>query len=270
MLVELVMTKNLCILLFLHTFIHVFPQTNEINILAKKVNVLQEKRLSNYSTDSRDTVFTKFDSAIINLFQQKEFCSYQPDTSYYCFLTSDSISNYQGITLTYAFINYIVYTVSQDNKIRIFSWDNLDGGSYHTYTNFVQINTDNDQCEVVPFDTSELNAEVGYYRINQIDQGGKTFYLLFGHGTYGGGKHHKIAKIFYIENGVFTECFDCYPETRNLLIYSNRGQEIGLQFDKKQKKLTYKQFMFNDDMGFFTDDFVEVTYKFQNNKLIKE
>lgn len=263
------MKKTLYILIFTLVSSNILSQNN-IDTIIRNVNELQLLRLKNIFSDSRDSIYAEFDTSIIKLFQYNDFCNYRIDSSYQFFLNSASLVDDSSITLTYALINNIVYTTSQDNKLRIFSWDNLEGGSYHTYENFIQFNNNKNHCEIIQLDTLESDPEVGYYKIFQISDNENIYYLLFGHGTYGGGQHHKIIKILTIKNQKIVECFDFYPNSDRLLIFSNRAQEIGLKYNEQKKEIIFKQYKFDDDIGFYTNDFDLIKYELKNNKLIKE
>ncbi len=265
---EIILKKVLFILILVISG-NLYSQVNNIDTLVKKVNDFQILRLDHFFDESRDSIFSLFDSAVYELFEQDEFCFYQPDTSNSYFLNSYSLNDYSAITLAYGLINYILYTTSPDHKIRIFSWDDLQGGSGHTYSNMIQFDIDDDDCKAEKFDSLEDNTEVGYYKIHQAEYGNTTFYILFGHGTYGGGKQHKLIRIFYIENNELKECFDCYPDSKPLLIFSARSQEIELEFNEKKQEISFKQYDFNDDEGGYDNKFKRINYRFENNKLKK-
>ncbi len=262
--------KYIFVLLLVST--NLFSQVNDIDSLLKKLNDLQIKRLRNMSTDSRDSLFTEFNSYFLNLLKNEEFCMYKIDTSNHFILNSNSLKNDSSITLVYALINKVLYTTSKDNKIRIFSYDNLDGGPWHTYQSFLQFETHNNHCKFHVLDTlSTDDMEVGYYKIHKLKSKDKSYYLLFGFGTQGGGFHHRIIKILKVENHDVSECFECYPDGKKIIILSNRSQEIGLNYDEFANEITFKEFK-SDEMiePWFSDDFEIITYTFENNKLIKK
>ena len=244
------MKRHLSILLItLFCSINIIAQS--LDSLFIKVQRMQELRLQNIFSEKRDSIFNLFESSIQKLFFSQEFCDTTLDSSFFYInpKTSDD-----GIYLAYSFINNLV-NCSNDQKIRIFSWDDLGGGSYHTYTNYLQYRIDNGKCKIIPFDTLQDNLEVGYYKIETLNIENRNIYIFFGYGTCGGGQHHKNIRFFEIVNNEPKECFDLYPNGKDIVIFSNRSQNPDIKFDKQRGLITYKQFVFNEDMEFYENEF---------------
>ena len=264
------MKKNLLTILLCFSVFSVIAQTENIDSLISKVSLCQEERVNNIFTEKRDSVFTKFDLGIHKLFNHKSFCKKTPDSVNRFFVTDKLNEKNEGQTLAYLFMNNIVVSNSFDSKLRIFSWDDLGGGSYHSYTNFIQVQSDSDNCLISQIDTSEFSVEVGYYQIKQFLDNGRHFYLLVGYGTYGSGNHHWVVRVFEIKNDLFVECINCYPNANNLQIGSRRSQNIDLVIDEENNEISYKKYSYDNEMGFYSDKSDLIRLKLINGKLTKQ
>jgi len=269
-LVAIILRTVITILIFVLLSGSLSAQPSDIDTLYKNVNKAQKERLENKFSESRDSIFTKFDAAIKDLFNHQEICNEFPDRANNYFLINGLSNEKQGKTLAYAFMNNIVISSSDDAMLKIYSWDNLGGGTQHSYTNYILFKDKNESCKVLPFDTSENSDEVGYYYIKKLNHPKKNLYLVFGYGTYGGGKQHYVVRILELNESGLAECLECYPEQKILKIGSNRSQNIDLNFDTHKQSVSFKQFRFDDEVGFFSKDYEHVLLKIINGKLIKE
>lgn len=232
----------------------VFGQTT-LDSLETQAIYQQKIRSKNIFSDQRETVFAAFDSTIQQIFAHPDVCDYPFDS----------------------LRQFISVVSSDDGKLRIFSWDNLGGGTYHTYTTYLEYHSEDGACkaweiDIEPkryVDTIPIPVEVGFYRVAEVREGEKQYYLLFGAGTYGGGKKHAAIKVYTEENGMLVPCTSCYEGKSPLVIHSNRGQDCELMYDDKTRELSFKAFEFDDDIGFFTSTFEWVKYRFVDGKLRK-
>ena len=266
---EMVHKVTFSLYLFLISLASLAQNQDNNDSLIYKLNELQKSRLDYCFKDNRDWVFDKFDSVTFQLFNLQEYCHFTPDTSCYYFLSNNSVPDNKGITLAYAFMNNIVYCHSNDNKLSAYSWDGLGGGSYHSYSGYIQY-TGSTSCKTIPFNDFGQKPEVGYYKLEQISENNRTFYLLFGFGTYGSGKQHYNIRIFEIKNDSLIECFACYPNGEDLVIGCNRVQDISLKFDSNKKELYFKKYNFDNEIGFYSDDYIIRRYQFVEGKLIEK
>ncbi len=216
-----------------------------------EVGRMQELRLQNIFSEKRDSIFNLFDITVQRLIMTTEFCNFQLDSTTF---QSNSSNSEEGIHLAYTFINNSV-KCSSDQKIRVFSWDDLGGGSHHTYTNYLQYKTNTGNCKTIPFDTIQNNVEVGYYQIETLEIENQIIYILYGYGTYGGGQQHRNIRLFEFINDEPKECFELYPNEKDLVLYSNRFQNPDIKFNKEKRIITYKEYLFNEDTGFYEQEF---------------
>jgi len=140
----------------------------------------------------------------------------------------EKIVNTPG-SFNYAFdslSNYISIVQSTDCMLRIFSWDDLTGGTSRNMAAIAQYKT---RTGDVKTQWLGINKEV-IYEMHDILIKGKPHYLCFGSGTYGGGMQHKAIHVLYIEKDTVKINKDCIDE-RSSIIYAPRNEKIELEFE---------------------------------------
>lgn len=248
------MIKQLAVIILLSVSYNLCFSQAEIAIdsLERKAIEQYKQRLDNIFSEERDSIFAAYDSTIYTLFQKPEVCGYPFER----------------------FSEYVSIVTSPDNKLRSFSWDNVGGGSFHDYTTYLEYKKPDGSCGIVEIDTEKSDQdadfiEVRYYKIEQIKEATETYYFLLGYGTYGGGKQHQAIRVFQLTDDIVAECFSCYPENKPLVMYRNRVQEIELTYSEKERRFTFREYEFDNDVGFYTDDFRVIELAFKNGKLIR-
>jgi len=253
---------TLCILSF-----ETLAQDTPIDSIVKDVNELNGLRLKNMFETERDFVFNQFDSAVTRMFEHPDICNYIPDTAYYYIEYNPS---FEDLSMQYYMLNFannIVICNSEDNRLRVYSWDDLGGGSAHSYHNYLQYEKGIGTCEIIEIDTAEFSLSVGYYDIKSINDNGQIYYFLFGYGTYGSGLHHMNMRIFTIIDDELIECISCYPEVKAIELFSNRSQELFIKLNEDTNELSLKKYVYDEDIDFYTKEFKIVKYKFKDKKL---
>lgn len=230
--------------------------------LFSQLNIAQKQRLKVRYYDTNRLALLQFDTIINQLFRSTTTCKQLPDTSNHSLLFNELNLVTKGKTLAYALMHNIV--IIDTGNLRVYSWDNSDGGSYHTYTNYIQFKDKDGNCRSSMIDTLDTTPEVGYYNIEQIE----NYYLIFGFGTYGGGKNHFVVKQFKNENGKMLEYHQGYPNGKIIKIESNRRQNIELKFNRQDNTITYKAFEFDHRNGFYSDKFKWISLEWKNGNLI--
>ena len=230
-----------------------------VDTLIKQVNDLQRLRLKHRASEQREKVALAFATAVARLVHYPQFCGKSIDPTYRYWKNAAEVEDEEGRILVYAFMNNIVYCESEDGQVRLFSWDNLNGGSYHDYTVLIQYPTPENPrgiaCKIIPLDTESEAIKVGYYKILQVDLPQKRLYCLLGYGTYGGGKHHRSLRIFELLDNEFTEATNYYPDGKQPYLASNRAQEVALSYDPEKQRIQYKSYSFDEDNGFYKREF---------------
>ncbi|MBT6837168.1 MAG: hypothetical protein HOA61_14105 [Bacteroidetes bacterium] len=161
----------------------------------------------------------------------------------------------------------IYITYSSDSLVRCYCYDNLDGGSFHTYTNITSYYTENGNFQSQLMIPEKESPMIGFDRIIRLNPPEQKLYLFKGFGTYGGGKQHISFQLFKIENDTLSECFDCYEDYSPLFIEQNRGQDFEIEFDQKTQRIEAKVYRFDNETGFYTNEYDLVYYSIQNGLL---
>ncbi len=165
---------------------------------------------------------------------------------------------------------YVTIIQSNDNKVKTFSWDELTGGSWHDMAVIVQFKTKTQKIKTQWID-SDISEDVSgltdaiQYEVNDIIIDNKVHYLCFGRGTYGSGHHHNSILIFSIENGTIQPCNSCILENHTT-IQAPRRDKINLNYDKEKQEISFNEFKYNDDIGFFEATGKQIRLKFKNGK----
>jgi hypothetical protein len=165
----------------------------------------------------------------------------------------------------------ILILQSDDHLLRIFSWDELSGGTWHDMAAFAQFKTASGSIGVQQLDT-DREMEMSTYtdvlirEIHQVTIKNKTHYLLIGDGTHGAGHHHTTAQIFSIERDKLVKCKDCFESGEELVVESARIYKTGLKYDPASGKLSYTEFK-EDEGGFKSPTGKVITLKLTDNTL---
>lgn len=238
----------------------------DLEILFKLTNEAQRNRVKSIFQE-RETNESQILVQFKKLLNHPNLCSQVPKTRYEYIKVNTLKYERIGKTLAYAFINNIVVSMADDKKVFTYSWDRLDGGTSHNYMNYLVYVDQENKCHNKAFNAMENTDEVGYYNIESVESGNKHLYLLFGYGTYGGGQQHYVIRILEIEGKSIAECIECYPDQKIVKIVSNRSQNIELNYDSRKKAISYRQFQYNEDTGFFASKYSIVNLRFIDGKL---
>src|SRR5688572_776482 len=136
---------------------------------------------------------------------------------------------------------------SEDKLLRIFSWDELSGGTWHDMAAFAQYKTSSGAIGSKQLD-SDREMELSQYsdiiisKIHMVKMRDKIFYLTIGWGTHGAGHHHMMAQIFSIEGNKLVKCVDCFDSGRDLIVVSGRAYDPDLKYDPVSKTISYNEF----------------------------
>lgn len=163
--------------------------------------------------------------------------------------------------------NYISIINSPDGKVKFYSWDNLDGGSWHNITCIAQYMSPNGKIYVKQINTED-ETETGsftdseIYEIHEVIINNKTHYLTFGKGSHGSAKQHQIIQIFSIENNQLIKCDSCFINNKEWIIEYPRTINLSLSFDEKLNEISYKEFKIDETTGFGLATGKVITLKF--------
>lgn len=253
-------------LLIIFTIVNHNFSNAQNNTLFSELNDAQKNRLQQTTDDweQRESVFKKFNVIVKKTLKEPMSCLKTPDSSYHYFLVNQLNKETNGQALMYSFVNTIVITTKEN--LKVYSWDDLDGGSHHTYVNYIQYQNNEGICKAILLNdlSNDFNA-AGYYNIEKINE----YYLLFGYGTYGGGEQHFVVRIFKNDNGEIKEYIEGYPNKKMLLIGCNRGNTIDLHYNKEKQTISFNQYIYDEEKGFYKREFQKVIYQIKDGKLVK-
>lgn len=167
--------------------------------------------------------------------------------------------------------NHISIRISPDKKIKFYSWDNLDGGTWHTINCLAQFVSADGKIVVQQLnsgnegETSEF-TDSGVYEVNELQTDSLKLYVAFASGTHGSGHSHKIIRVFTLGKNQLEECTKCYKDGKYLVIEYPRGDRVELKFDTATSTITYPEYVLGVEMdGFYAATGKVVTLKFTDN-----
>lgn len=169
--------------------------------------------------------------------------------------------------------NYVTIIKSNDNNFRVFSWDELTGGSWHDMAVIVQYKTSNQGVNIQWID-SDISEEANgltdaiQFEVHDIEINKEPHYLCFGWGTYGSGHHHNTILIFSIEDDSLKVCQDCI-ENNYSVIQAPRSEEINLEYNAMKKVISFNEFIYDHETGFFYPTGRGLNLKLRNGKFEK-
>jgi hypothetical protein len=168
--------------------------------------------------------------------------------------------------------NYINIIKSNDNKVRIFSWDELSGGSMHDMAVIVQFITNSNKINTQWIDSDISDEPNGMtdaiqYEIYDVNINNQAHYLCFGWGTYGSGKHHNSILILSIQNNTLKNCLNCIEKAYSI-IFAPRTSEINLKYDRIEHVISFNEFTYDDEMDYIPTG-ERVKLKLKNGKFEK-
>lgn len=140
------------------------------------------------------------------------------------------------------------YKVSSNKKLRTFCWDEVSGGTWHTYGIVAQFKTQDGSYKTKLLSDGEEMRTGGFtdsapLKIHLIERNSQTHYLIIGRGTHGGGDHHQVAQVFSIDGNELNRCEDCFKiEGKTVPYYYvqvRRVYEIEMRYDEDTKTLDH-------------------------------
>lgn len=172
--------------------------------------------------EARDTILNRFKKTLIKT------------------LLSDKAASYPFDSLS----NTIKVIGSKDKKLRIFSWDELSGGTRHIYNSVFQYNSGEKTFSgFLSLDDNSDDGDVHYtdvihFEIEDVDKG---LYLVKGYGTHGGGKDFYVYRLFSFKNGEISDCSNCFDGEDRLVFIKPRGNKVSPEYNKETKEITYPE-----------------------------
>lgn len=174
----------------------------------------------------------------------------------------------------------ITITSSEDKKLRIFSWDNFNGGTWHDFQSIFQYQeTPNSplkiysekipETEATSSEEKLLYSDVSWYKIESIATATHpNQYLIFGYGTHGGGNDFFTLEVIRLEVGNFSICPDCINGQSTFTTFKSRNDDQAPQYDPTTKKVQIKEYKEDPKTGNYISSGKIISLKFNDKKSV--
>jgi hypothetical protein len=151
---------------------------------------------------------------------------------------------------------YISIASSRDKKIKFYSWDNQEGGSWHTMETLAQFQSNSGKIIVQSLLNSDLEQDVSYtdsqiYEVNEFSVENTRYYLTFGWGTHGSGMQHKIVQVFQIAGDSLIKCTSCFENGMDLIIEYPRVDTVTFTYNPTTDEIKYSEVLPFEDGRFY-------------------
>ena len=146
---------------------------------------------------------------------------------------------------------YINIISSQDKRLRLYSWDEMTGGTWHQMAALAQYTNEagNIYCENLDSDFYGDETDISdiiFYKINDVVIQNIPNYIVFGWGTFGGGSHFKIVKVFTIIGNKITDNNKIFKLNDKLIselyLSTSRSNKINLDYNSKNQVIEFDEF----------------------------
>lgn len=218
-----------------------------------------------------DELFNDF-SAMMAADYQLRYDSLAP---YFRLKLLSAIRQNQSLTETFDSLSTRMNIIqSEDQKVRIFSWDEKAGGSWHDMAVYAQYQTSDGSIKAASLSSGKETSTGEYtdviiYEVYQIEINGLKYYLTMGWGTHGAGHHHRSVQIFHLQNDTLERCESCFQDLPYLAIEAPRSSKMNLQFDTTNLQLSHNEFVYNEDIGFYESTGKVITWKLYEGQFRK-
>lgn len=163
---------------------------------------------------------------------------------------------------------------SKDKKLKLFSWDEYNGGTWHIYnsayqyTGFDQLITgslvlDDIDSYKKPFFFTDIN----YFELYQPDN---DHYLALGYGTHGQGHEFYTMRLLSFVNGEIQDCKACFNGEDRLVLYKSRTVKGVIEYDDQSKTLKYPEQIEDQNMSVMKPSGNIITLKYKKGVFVKK
>ncbi len=141
--------------------------------------------------------------------------------------------------------SYLKVLKSKDKKLKLFSWDEYNGGTWHIYNSVYQYTgvdkmlagslvLDDIDSSQKPF----LYTDIDYFKLYQPNN---DHYLALGYGTHGQGHEFYTMRLLSLIDGVLQDCNDCFDGEDRLVLYKARSTKGIIEYDATSKTIKYPE-----------------------------
>jgi len=155
--------------------------------------------------EARDTILIRFQNKLAKTLENKAFENIKYDSLSSC----------------------IKIITSKDDNLKIFSWDEFNGGTRHIYNSMYQFKAKNNLVTgflAIKTNSQEQanNTDISHYKIDKIED---TKYLVKGYGTYGGGKEFYVYRLLSFDGDTLKDCSGCFNGEDRFFYEIGRGMD---------------------------------------------
>lgn len=138
----------------------------------------------------------------------------------------------------------ITIKTSPDKRVKFYSWDDMNGGTWHTIHSFAQYRGADGSVQILQIDTGNEDRDEAYTdsRIDYIYEivvDSQTYYLTRAWGTHGSGMQHEILRVYLFIDGTFACCESCLGDEGFVIEYP-RSATLKFEFDPVKKSISYQ------------------------------
>lgn len=127
---------------------------------------------------------------------------------------------------------------SKDSKLKLFSWDEFNNGTWHIYNGAFQYNNDGKlYAGLLPKDKYGYLESLHYEITEKINNS----YLVKAYGTHGSGEDYYLYRLLNVENNTITDCSKCFNGKDFFLFEKPRGYEVDPKYDSASKEISYPE-----------------------------
>ncbi|GAB5564257.1 MAG: hypothetical protein Wins2KO_13200 [Winogradskyella sp.] len=219
-------------------------------------NFITGQNNENYSDRLLTSTFKLFKSADLELanhilpFLKERFKAELKDTSSFT-NPYDSLSK------------QITIKQSSDNFLRLYCWDERNNGCRWTSTTFAQFRTKSNEIKFINLEEISADYDEDLYIVDlqRIEINDQPHYLIIGYGGHCGNHIYQIARVFKITDNTLVKCDSIFGNKNEIDVGSGRTGKIEMKYSKETRTLTYNQYEFDQDMGFYIGEKSKISWK---------
>ncbi len=232
---------------------------NEVDSTLTSIYKKYRENIYDYGSslnEARDSILNRFTKTLKSVLNDKQYNS----------VSYDSLGK------------YIQIRTSKDDKLKTFSWDELNVGSRKQYNSIYQYKDDGK----ITVDFLSLKDETGHrisiteilhYKIYKVDD---YSYLLKGYGSYGGGREFYVFRLLTYVNGKLQDCLGCFNGSDRFFYEIARGRDNLIpEYNKINKEISYYELEesyvdgdINEPSGFMRSTGKILKLKYKNGMFI--
>lgn len=186
-----------------------------------------------------------------------------------------TLSNHESATIPFDSLAKTIHvTTSKDKKLRIFSWNELNGGNWHIYNSAYQYNENNKSFSGflrLENDSAQnpLFTDIIHFEIEDIEP---NKYLVKGYGTHGSRQDFYVYRLLSFSDGKILDCNKCFDGKDKLVFEKSRANKTKPIFDTKTKQISYPEMVPSlkdgEDTGFTEQSGKIIMLNYENGTFV--